>query len=119
MVDQDNRDQGSSQLDNHGEMKADGPDSRPVSSMAIVSLVLGIVALLASFFKEIDLVALCLGGLGVICSLLGFFFARSGGRHKGKVMVIFGLVMSLLAIVIAFFMHGGISQPFVMPTFRF
>lgn len=34
-------------------------------------------------------------------------------------MVIFGLVMSLLAIVAAFFMHGGFSQPFVMPTFRF
>lgn len=34
-------------------------------------------------------------------------------------MVIFGLVMSLPAIVMAFFMHGGISQPFVMPTLRF
>lgn len=54
-----------------GELKADGPDSRPVSSMAIVSLVLGIVALLASFLKEIGLAALCLGGHGVICSLLG------------------------------------------------
>lgn len=104
-----------------GELKADGPDSRPVSSMAIVSLVLGIVALLASFLKEIGLAALCLGGHGVICSLLGggVFFTRSGGRHKRKVMVIFGPVMGLLAIVMAFFMHGGFSQPFVMPTFRF
>lgn len=34
-------------------------------------------------------------------------------------MVIFGPVMGLLAIVMAFFMHGGFSQPFVMPTFRF
>lgn len=54
-----------------GDLKADGPDSRPVSSVAIVSLVLGIVALLSSFLKELGLVALCLGGLGVICSLLG------------------------------------------------
>ena len=119
MVEQDNRNQGGNQLDNQGEIKADGSDKLPVSSMAIVSLVLGIVALLASFFKEVGLVALCLGGLGVICSLLGFFYARSGGRHKGKVMVIFGLLMSLLAIVVALFMHGVFSQPFVMPTFRF
>lgn len=54
-----------------GELKADGPDGRPVSSVAIVSLVLGIVALLSSFLKELGPVALCLGGLGVICSLLG------------------------------------------------
>lgn len=43
--------------------------------MTIVSLVLGIIALLASLFKEIGLVAL--------------------------------------------FMHGGLSQPFVMSAFRF
>ncbi|MEK0306120.1 hypothetical protein [Bifidobacterium favimelis] len=105
--------------DTAGDDGSDGEDRRPISSMAIVSLVIGIISLIASFFKSIDLVAICLGAIGVICSLLGFFFARSGGRHKGKVMVVFGLVMSLLAIVVAFFMHGGINEPFVMPTFRF
>ena len=34
-------------------------EKHPVSSMAIISLVLGVISLLASVFKELDLVALC------------------------------------------------------------
>lgn len=64
MADQDNRNRGGSQLDNRDEMKSDGPDNRPDRLHGHRRLVLGIIALLASFFKEIGLVALCLGGLG-------------------------------------------------------
>ena len=93
-------------------------EKHPVSSMAIISLVLGVISLLASVFKELDLVALCLGALGVLCALIGFFTARSTGRHRGKSLVIVGLILSLLAIVVAFFMHGGINQPFVVPGIK-
>lgn len=118
MADQDNRNRGGSQLDNRDEMKSDGPDNRPIGFMAVVAWFWASSPCWPPSSRRLvwwPSVWVVLGHLLPAGILLRLEWRSAQGEGYGQLRS----GMSLLAIAVALFMHGGLSQPFVMLAFRF
>jgi hypothetical protein len=81
----------------------------PSNSMGIVSLVVGILALLLCWLPMMNRLGYVVGGLGVVLGLLGFVVAS---QHRGASMgfPIGGLVLSIVGLVLAFQMDQGVQR---------
>ncbi len=76
-------------------------DRSTVNGLGIAGLVVGIIGLLVSFIPCFGLFALFIGILGIVLSGIGLYMANKGKFEKG--LVIAGLVISILATMIALF----------------
>lgn len=71
------------------------------NALAVASMVLGIIALLFSFFGFLGLIGVILGIIALILSIVGKKqISASGGTQKGSGMAVAGLVMGIIAVVI-------------------
>ena len=67
--------------------------------MAMTTLILGIVAVLISFFPFINIFAFVLGGVAVILGIVAIVKGKANGRVPG--MSIVGMILGAIAVVIA------------------
>ncbi|PNV64906.1 hypothetical protein C2L80_09375 [Rubneribacter badeniensis] len=80
---------------------ASRPDEgRPVSAMAVTSLVLGIVALLVSVVPIVNSFSILAGLLGVIFGIVGIA-ASSKGAKKGRGMAVVGLAVCAVSVLVS------------------
>ena len=89
------------------------PPSRPgkrLSDVGVVSLGIGVGALLLSFVPYIGLFAAIPGGVGLILGAFGLWIARSSKGREGVRIPIAGLSVSAVAVVLAvvWWVLGGI-----------
>lgn len=74
------------------------PGARPSQGLAVASLILGILALLTTWIPVIGVIGVLLAVVGLGLSAVALF-----GKRGGKGFAIGGLVTSLLALIIGFF----------------
>lgn len=72
----------------------------PANAMAIASLVCGILAIILCWFYMVNIAALILAIVGVVCGAMGMKQAKLTGSGNG--MAVAGLVISIVGLVFAF-----------------
>ncbi|KHL01003.1 MmpS family transport accessory protein [Sinomonas humi] len=72
------------------------PQPRPSAALAIVSLVLGAIAILFSFMPVVNVVTFILAVAAFVCGLIALI-----RKLGGKAMAIIGLVLAAIAVIIA------------------
>lgn len=72
---------------------------KPLSGMAVASLVLGIIALLTSFLPIINNLSFILAALGLIFAIVGIV-GTVRGKRRGKGLAIAALVVNVVSIVV-------------------
>lgn len=72
---------------------------KPLSGMAVASLVLGIIALLTSFLPIINNLSFILAALGLIFAIVGIV-GTVRGKCRGKGLAIAALVVNVVSIVV-------------------
>ncbi|MBO4365966.1 MAG: DUF4190 domain-containing protein [Eggerthellaceae bacterium] len=77
---------------------------KSTSGMGIASLVLGILAFLASFIPLLNILSFPLVILGLLFAVIGLVGIKKG-KHVGKGITMAGLVLCLLALVITVVMY--------------
>lgn len=83
--------------------------SQPSNSMGIVSLVVGIVALLLCWLPMMNRLGYAIGALGVLLGLLGLIVAlQQRGANIG--FPVGGLALSVVGLVLAFQMDRGVQD---------
>lgn len=78
--------------------------AKSTSGMGIASLVLGILAFLASFIPLFNILSFPLVILGLLFAVIGLVGIRKG-KHIGKGVTMAGLILCLLALVITVVMY--------------
>ena len=76
------------------------PQNGGVSALAVVSLVLGIMALIISLFPILNIGSLIFGVAGIILAIIGLRGIKQG-KNSGKGIAIAGIVVSSIAVVVA------------------
>ncbi len=73
------------------------PPRAPINSMAIASLVCGIIAIILFWIPYVNIASLVLSIIGIVCGATGMKKARLSGTGNG--MAVAGLVISIIALV--------------------
>ncbi len=74
--------------------------ARPSSTMAVVALVLGILALLGSWIPFVNIVSLLMGIVGAIVGFMALSRIKKG-TASGRGLALGGVITSILAILIS------------------
>lgn len=88
---------------------------RRSNGVAIAALVCGIVALLLSWLPGINLLAMLLGLIALICGFVGLGKAKDPTVVGGRGMAIAGIVTGLLALVVSVLVYVGLARLFNDP----
>ena len=78
--------------------------------MGVASLVLGIVAIVISFIPCLGIYALVPSIIGLLLGLIGIVSASKANPPKSKGLAIAGLVLSIIATVVAGWQYHVLSE---------
>lgn len=73
------------------------------NGLGIAAMVVGIIALVVSLFPQVSVISLVLGIVALVLAIAGLAVSGKGSRSKGSAIA--GLILSLITILIFFFMY--------------